>query len=118
VTDETGTYEKVGLGWIPKVLRGRLTPTTLWIAIGALTSGIIYVGKAQVKLDRHQESITDLQQERAQDREILYKIDTRIAVMNEKIDDIATEVGRQREWRDKIEGVAEISSRPKHKAFH
>jgi len=105
--ETTGVYERVGLAWLPRWLRGRLTPTTLWLAIGALAAGIGYVGKAQVKLDRHQESITDLQLEHAQDRDLLQKMNTQLAVMNRTIDDIAEEVNRQRDWREKIQEQAE-----------
>ena len=94
------------LAWLVP-FRNYLTPSALWAAIGALAFGIGYVVNAQHDLHRHQESITDLQADRNQDRELLQKIDTQLAVMNSKIGDIATEVDRQREWRERIEDVAE-----------
>lgn len=96
-----------GFAWLPPVLRKKLTPAALWTAIGVLTAAIGYVANAQHDIHRHQESIVELQASRQQDRELLQKIDTQLAVMNSKIGDIATEVDRQREWREKIEDVAE-----------
>jgi septal ring factor EnvC (AmiA/AmiB activator) len=98
-----------GLAWLPAVFRKHLTPAALWSAIVALAVAIGYVVNAQRDIHRHQESIAELQTSRQQDRELLQKIDTEIAVMDSKIGDIATEVDRQREWRERIESVAEES---------
>lgn len=104
-----------GLAWLPIGLRKHLTPAALWAAITALALAIGYVVNAQHDIHHHQESIIDLQTTRQQDREILQRIDTQIAVMNTKISDIATEVDRQREWRERIEDVAEA---PPHARRH
>lgn len=105
---DTGVFKRAfsDLAWLLP-FRKYLTPSALWIAIGILASGIIFVGKRVYTVDQHQESITGLQQERQQDRELLQKIDTQIAVMGSKVDNIANEVDRQREWRERIEDVAE-----------
>lgn len=96
-------------------VRKRITPGAIWGAITALAVAIAYVVNAQHDLHRHQESITDLQQERQQDRDLLQKIDTQIAVMGSKVDNIANEVDRQREWRERIEDVAEAPPHARRK---
>lgn len=99
-----------GLAWLPSALRQRLTPAALGSAITALAIAIAYVvnaqhdiHNAQSDVHRLQESVTGLEKE----RDLLHKIDTQLAVMNSKVDTIATEVDRQREWREKIEDAAE-----------
>ena len=99
-----------GLAWLPRPIREHLTPAALWSAIGALAIAIGYILNAQVDLHRHQESIVNLQSEMGKERELLQTIDTRLAVMGNKIDDIGSEVNRQREWRERIESVAESPS--------
>jgi hypothetical protein len=96
-----------GLVWIPEMVRKKLTPGALWLAITMLAGAIGYVVNAQHDLHRHQESIADLQASRLHDRELLEKIDMELAVVNTRIGDVVTEVDRQREWRERIEGVAE-----------
>lgn len=111
-----------GFAWLPSVLRKRLSPAALWGAIAALAAAIGYVANAQHDINRHQESIAELQAGREQDRvsrehdrELLQKIDTQLAVVNSKIGDIATEQDRQREWRERIEDVAEQPPHPRRR---
>jgi cell division protein FtsB len=96
-----------GLAWLPSFLRQRLTPVALWGAIGILAVSIAYVVNAQRDLNRHQESITDLQRDRAQDRDMLQQIVNSQTAMSGKIDTLTDEMNRQRDWREKIEEVAE-----------
>lgn len=100
-----------GFAWLPAVLRRRLTPAALGSALTGLVVTIGYVVSAQHDLRTAQhdigklnETVTDLQKQ----SDLLHKIDTQIAVMNSKIDVIADEVNRQREWRDRIENAAEL----------
>jgi outer membrane murein-binding lipoprotein Lpp len=100
-----------GLGWFPGALRQRLTPAALWTAVTLLAAAIAYVlsarheiHDAQTAVLRLQASVSHLEEE----RDVLHKIDTQLAVMNSKVDDIATEVDRQREWRERIEDAAEL----------
>ena len=104
----TGAIKKYapGMAWLLP-FRDYLTPSALWTAIAALAVAIAYVVNAQHDLHRHQDSIADLQQERTQDRELLQKIDMQLAVMNSRLGDIALEVDHQREWRERVEEVAE-----------
>jgi TolA-binding protein len=104
-----------GLAWIPVSLRKHFTPAALWAAITTLAMAIAYVVNAQADLHKHQESITELQATRKEDRELLETISTQLAVLNSKIEDIDTEVERQREWRERIEDVAET---PPHARKH
>lgn len=100
-----------GLAWLMP-FRNYVTPTALWTAISALALAIGYLVHAQISLERHQELITGLKEDRAQDRELLQKIDTQLAVMNSKVDTISDEVDRQREWRERIEDV--VAEAPPH----
>lgn len=99
-----------GFAWLPVALRQRLTPAVLWSAITALAISITWLVNAQADIHQlkessaeSQKSVSDLRQQ----LDLLHKIDTQIAVMNNKVDTIAAEVDRQREWREKIESVAE-----------
>lgn len=99
-----------GLAWLPRIVRDKLTPAALWSAIAALAIAIGYVLNAQHEIHRANEdierlndSVTELQKE----RELLHKIDTQLAVMANQISSIASEVDRQREWRERIEDVAQ-----------
>lgn len=111
--DSTGAFLRKhapGLAWLPAVLRKQLTPAALWSAITALAIAISWLVNAQHDIVRLKESVVDFQKERddfQKEREVLHEIDTRLAVMSGKVDNIATEVDRQREWRDRIEGIAE-----------
>jgi hypothetical protein len=96
-----------GLAWLPAVMRKNFTPRALWTAITILAGGVAYVGNALHDIPRQQESIVDLKAERQRDRELLEKIDTQLAVVNSRVGDIVLEVDRQREWRERIEDVAE-----------
>lgn len=100
------------------IVRKHLTPATLWSAITALAIAITWLLNAQHDILRLKESVSDLQKQRDEvqagaeaEREVLHKIDTQLAVMSSKVDDIASEVDRQRQWRDRIEDVA---SSPPH----
>jgi septal ring factor EnvC (AmiA/AmiB activator) len=114
----TGIYKRVGLAWLPRALRGRLTPATLGSAVVALAIAIGYVLTAQHDLrtaqhdiDRQSRSIDELQQQ----LELLHNHDTQIAVMNSKLDDMSTEVDRQRERWERIEGIAELPPHPRRR---
>ena len=108
-------YKRIKLDWLPLWLRGRVTPMTLWVAVGVLGSSIAYVGKAQFKIDQHQESIDVLRQERNSDRALMEKISTQLEVMGNRMSNIADGLNQQRAWRDRIEDVAETSSRPRRR---
>lgn len=101
-------------------VRKRLTPTVLWSAIGGLVTALaisvswlvttqsdIHQLKETVAESKH--AVTDMQQK----LDLLQDIKTQLAVMNGKVDSIADEVDRQREWRERIEGIAEA---PPHAA--
>lgn len=92
-----------GLAWLPVALRQRLTPAALGSAITALAIAIAYVVSAQADIHGLQKDMAEQQKQ----LDLLHKIDTQLAVMNSKVDGIATEVDRQREWRERIESVAE-----------
>jgi hypothetical protein len=96
-----------GLAWLPSALRQRLTPAALGGAVTALAIAIAYVVGAQHDIRRLQESAAVSERDRAQDRDLLQQLVTGQAVMNGKVDSIATEVDRQREWREGIEREAE-----------
>jgi TolA-binding protein len=100
-----------GFAWLPKAMRSHFTPGALWTAVSVIAVAIAYVVNAQHDIHRHQESIAALQEARTSDRELLQKIDTQLAVLNTKIGDMANEVERQREWRERIEDVAEAPPR-------
>jgi hypothetical protein len=92
-----------GLAWLPTALRQRLTPAALGSAITALVIAIAYVVSAQHDIHNLQKDVAETQKQ----LDLLRKIDTALAVMNSKVDGIAAEVDRQREWRERIESVAE-----------
>lgn len=109
-----------GLAWLPPVLRQHFTPAALGSAITALAIAIAYVLNAQHDIRSAQEDVHRLQSSVAsleEERTVLHKIDTQIAVMNNKIDDIAAEVDRQREWRERIEGIAEAPPHARRRAL-
>ena len=98
-----------GLAWLLP-FRKYLTPATLWGAAVALSVAIWYVvaaqhdlRTAQADIQRQDKSIDALQRQ----ADLLNEIKTQIAVVNSKVDNIASEVDRQREWRERIEDVAE-----------
>jgi len=101
----TTVLEKIapGFAWLPRPLRERLTPAALWGALTALGIAITWLVNAQSDIHRLKDSMAELQQE----RDVLHKIDTQLAVLNGKVDSIAMEVDRQRQWRENIEQVAE-----------
>jgi hypothetical protein len=99
-----------GFAWLPRALRQRLTPAALWSAITALAVAVTWLVNAQHDIHQLKASSAESQKALAnmrQQLDILHKIDTQLAVMNNKVDGIATEVDRQREWRERIESVAE-----------
>lgn len=93
-----------GLAWLPVALRQRLTPAALGSAVTALAIAIAYVVSAQHDIHNLQKDVAETQKQ----LDLLHKIDTALAVMNSKVDGIATEVDRQREWRERIEDAAEL----------
>jgi hypothetical protein len=110
----TAVYEKVGLAWLPRALRNRLTPAAVGSAITAIAIAVWYVADAKHDIHRLQEVAAESARERQKDRDdfqaerdVLHKIDTRLAVMDSKMDGIADKVDRQEQWRDKIEGIAD-----------
>lgn len=95
-------------------VRKHLTPTVLWSAIGALVAALMVAITWIVNMQsdvhqlkemdgRREKAVTDMQQK----LDLLQEIRTQLAVMNGKVDGIADEVDRQREWRERIEGIAE-----------
>lgn len=108
----TATLKRVapGLAWLPVALRQRLTPAALGSAIVALGISITWLVTAQADIRYLKESSAESKKSVAdlsQQIDLLHKIDTQLAVMNSKVDDIANEVDRQREWRERVESVAE-----------
>ena len=112
----TAVYEKVGLGWLPRALRNRLTPGRVGSAIAGLSIAIWYVVNDRHDVIHLKETVTRLEQElankqaaeeREQDRELLHKLETAVDVMNAKWDDMQAEVNRQRERWDRVEQVAD-----------
>src|SRR5450631_1125009 len=77
---------------------------TLMVAITWIVTTQSNSRTAQHDIDNLRQSVEDLQRQ----SDLLHKIDKQLAVVASQVDDIATEVDRQREWRDKIEGVAEL----------
>lgn len=84
-------------------MRDRLTPAALGSAITALAVAIGFVVSAQ----RDIRQLKDTVAEQGKSVELLHKIDTDVAVMSNSVSAIAAEVQRQREWRERIEDVAE-----------
>lgn len=116
----TAVLERVapGLAWLPKVLRDRLTPAVLGSAVTALAIAIAFVVNAQADMRNAQRDIHQLNDTVAEQQKqlnVLHEINTKLVVMNVKIDTIANEVDRQREWRERIESAAEL---PPHVRRH
>lgn len=84
-------------------MRKHFTPAAFGSAVTALAISIAYVLNAQ--RDIHQ--LKDTVAEQGKQLELLHKIDTDVAVMSNSVSAIAAEVDRQREWRERIETVAE-----------
>jgi hypothetical protein len=113
----TAVYEKVGLGWLPRMVRGRLTPAAFGSAVTALCIAIWYVVSAQHDLRTAQRDIRQLHDTVSnlqKQSDMLHDITTQLAVIGARVDDIANEVdrqrdevARQREWRGKIEDAAD-----------
>jgi hypothetical protein len=95
-------------------VKRRVTPKVLWSAIGvlvaALMASITWIVTTQSDIHQLKESVAESKRSVAdmrQQLDLLHQIDTRLAVMNSKMDDIADEVDRQRgEW-DHVHGIAE-----------
>jgi cell division protein FtsB len=98
-----------GLAWLPNFLRQRLTPAALSSAIGALVLGLWIAITWIVSVRHMQETVASLERE----RDLLHNINTQLQVMNSKVDGIATEVDRQRQWRERIESEAEAPPHPR-----
>jgi hypothetical protein len=116
----TAVYEKVGLAWLPRFLRGRLTPAAMGSALTALCIAISYIVNQHHDFLRLQETVTRLEEERKeseadrnQDRELLHKIDKAVDVLNDKMDNNTTEIQRQRQRWDRVEEAADL---PPHAA--
>lgn len=119
-TSTTGTLKRIapGFAWLPRAMRDRLTPAALRSAITALAFAIAWVVNAQHDVHRLQESVAALEKDREQNAartEVLHSIDTRLEVLANRVGDMATEVDRIREWRERIEDVAEA---PPHARRH
>jgi hypothetical protein len=106
-----------GLAWLLP-FRGYLTPSALWAAIGGLVIAIGYVINAQHELHnaqndirRHDESIGALQKQ----SDLLNEIRAEQAGMKSQLNDITEEMKRQRDWRDRIEQVAEAPPHARRK---
>jgi cell division protein FtsL len=122
---ETVAYDKVGLGWLPRMVRGRLTPAAFGSAVTALCIAIWYVVSAQHDLRTAQRDIHQLHDtvgELQKQSDMLHDITTQLAVMAAKLDDVANEVDRQRDeaanqrtWRENIQSEAET---PPHAKRH
>lgn len=108
---------RIKLRWLLP-FRNYLTPAILWTAIAGICSvlfiSITWLVTTQSDIKELRGKVTDLNGQ----AELLHKIDTQLAVMNSKMDDIAAEVDRQREWRDRIEGIADLPPHARHKAPH
>jgi uncharacterized coiled-coil protein SlyX len=105
-----------GFAWLPRAFRERLTPGALWGGIIAIAVAVAYVVHAQVAINGLQDSVVESKKSVAglqTQLDLLHKIDTQLQVMSNKVDAIATEVERQREWRDRIESVAELPPHPR-----
>lgn len=92
-----------GLAWLPVAMRKHFTPAAFGSALTALAISIAYVLNAQRDLHQLKETVG----EQGKQLELLHKIDTDVAVMSNSVAAIAAEVQRQREWRERIEDVAE-----------
>lgn len=108
-----GATTAVNLVW--EKAKSKITPKVLWSAIGGLVTVLVVTISWIVNMesDVHQLKETDSRREKSmadmqQKLDILQDIKTQLAVMNGKVDTIADEVDRQREWREHVETVAEL----------
>lgn len=96
-------------------VRRRLTPRVLWSAIATLLTALVVaitwlvttqsdIHHLKETVAESKKSVADMQQK----LDLLQEIKMQIAVMGGKVDNIATEVDRQRQWRERIENEAEI----------
>jgi len=92
-----------GLAWLPAGMREHFTPAALGSAVTALAIAIGYVLNAQHDISKLKDSVS----EQGKQLELLHRIDTQLAVVSTSMADIAAEVNRQREWRERIEDLAE-----------
>jgi methionine synthase II (cobalamin-independent) len=110
MTDESFASTTAVIAYV----RRRVTPSVLWSAIGALVTALVVavtwlvtmqsdVRQLKDTVAESKKSVFDMQQK----LDLLQDIKTQLAVMGGKVDTIADEVERQREWRDRIEGIAE-----------
>lgn len=84
-------------------MRKHFTPAALGSAVTGLAISIGYVFNAQHDI----RALKDTVAEQGKELELLHQIDTRLAVMSSSMENITAEVNRQREWRERIEDVAE-----------
>lgn len=121
MTDEKPDFMSTTQVFI-KVLSKKITPAALWSVIGALVTALVVAITWLVTMqsDVHQlkesaaeskKSVADIRQQ----LEPLHQIDTALAVMNNKLDSIATEQDRQRAWRERIEDVADSPPHARHR---
>lgn len=102
-----------GVAWLPRVIREKLTPAIAWSVfaalVGALVIAITWLVTTQSDIHQLKEAVLESKKsvaELRQELELLHKIDTRLAVMDSKMDGIATEVDRERARWDRVESVA------------
>lgn len=95
-------------------VRKRFTPAILWSAIGALATALVvcitWIVTTQSDIRQLKDSAAESRKSVAdirQQLEPLHQIDTALAVVNSKLDNIAAEQDRQREWRDRLSDIAE-----------
>lgn len=106
----TLSLRRVGFDWMPRFLRGRLTPMSVASAIGSLAIAIAWVLDARHDLSDAEADIKRLQTavaESAQDRLRLSSIEANASALKAKVDDSETQVERLQDWHDKIEELAE-----------
>lgn len=95
-------------------VRRKVTPTMLWSAIGTLVAALVvaitWIVNTQSDVRQLKEGAADSRKQMADMQarlEVLNEIRKDLAVMGGKVDTIAEDVKRQREWRERIEDAAE-----------
>jgi hypothetical protein len=94
-----------GLAWLPVAMRKHFTPAALGSAITAIAISIGYVLNAQRDIHQLKDSVA----EQGKQLDVLHRIDTELAVMNNSMNGMTAEVDRLREWRERIEDVADTA---------
>jgi chromosome segregation ATPase len=88
-------------------MRKHFTPAALGSALTAIVFSVGWVLDAQHERRELRESVAAQGRQLEQLAPELTRIDKQLAVMNSQMGDVAAEVNRQREWRERIEDVAE-----------